>query len=386
MYSNQTEAATDSFRLFLLVTIFIGVSAAAILYYSLPWGIGVSPDSVAYLKSASRFVLDPKLEHLPSHWPPAYPLFLALMMSFISNIKIAALLGQLLLLVFNTVAFSLVVYHCLHVARKSQYWIATLAAVVFASNPEVFLVHQYAVSEALFVFFLLSGFGACFWFLNRGSMFPLLIAALLVGCMPITRYAGLPFIAVFTVLIYIGRYSGEQPPRKRTWSALAFVVISALPLICWLALNALIRGESTNRTLEYHPVGVTHAKQLLEVFFSWFQVPGPGVLTILVVLCMGSVVVMSLTRLPTGDSRKALAIGLAIAALLYVFFLLISISLMDAYTPLDERILLPVWVLLIIRSVYLVTSCNVVTLDVRPIIVNNHSNFVKLLPKDRLSN
>jgi hypothetical protein len=345
MNSNTGDAGALGHRRFLLLTFLVGVAAAAILYYSLPWGIGVSPDSVAYLKSASRFASDFQFKHLPSHWPPAYPLFLAAMTALVPNILLAALFGQILLFAANTVAFSLIVRHL--IAGAGKFWIALLASVVFACNPAVLLLHQYAVSEPLFILFLFLGIAACLWFLNGESTFKLVFAALLVGCLPVTRYAGLPFLPVFAAWIFFGQYGGAPRRRIRAWRAVVFIAVASLPLLCWLLLNILKRGESTNRTFAYHPIGRSRFEELFQVFRSWFEVPGPDLLTTLAIATIAIAAFRALANLASSDRRRTLAVGLLIAALLYVLFLFLSISFMDAYSPLDQRMLIPAWIMLV---------------------------------------
>lgn len=303
---------------------------------------------MAYLKSADRFLEDFKFQHLPRSWPPAYPVFLALLTSIVSSVTTAALFGQTLLFALNTIAFALVVHRCLAGAEKGGYWLALIAGVVFASNPAVLLVHQYAVSEALFIFFFLLSTGAYLWYLETGGRFRLLATALLVGCLPIIRYAGMPFILIFAALVYFGRQDIGQLRSKRMSDALLLAVISALPLICWLTLNMLLRGESTNKSFAFHPVGATHLKALVGVFLSWFETPGHNMLTIVVLAVVCSAILRAVTSPKIEYRQKALLIALPLAALFYVLFLLATVSVMDANVPLDQRILLPSWILLII--------------------------------------
>ena len=142
MYSGQIDPNATVLRLYWLGTIVLACAAAVVLYYSLPWGIGVSPDSISYLKAASRLTEDFQLKHLPSHWPPGYPLYLAIMMSAIPGMTTAALFGQVTLFFFNTILVSWVVLYCLQDDGTRRYWAALIAAAVFACNPTVLLMHQ----------------------------------------------------------------------------------------------------------------------------------------------------------------------------------------------------------------------------------------------------
>ena len=68
-----------------------------------------------------------------------------------------------------------------------------LAGALFASNPAVLHMHQFAISEPLFISFLLGALALVLRWLARGQRYLLLLAALTLGMVPVVRYAGLPF-------------------------------------------------------------------------------------------------------------------------------------------------------------------------------------------------
>ncbi|MEM9255019.1 MAG: hypothetical protein AAGA91_06200 [Pseudomonadota bacterium] len=270
------------------------------------------------------------------------------MIRIIPDITTAALIGQCVLYALNVVLFIGVVRSLLMDSGRSRHWIALLAGLVFALNPALLLLHQYALSEALFITSMLTTLLLVLRFAKTASKLCFVFAALAAGCLPIVRYAGLPFLAVSAAFIF-----ALWEPRLRVligrWvDSLAFLFISILPLLCWLLLNSLVRGESTNRTLIYHPIETTKFIQLGETVLEWFRPQGPQWLALLLLVCTVLIVVLSFRRLPSWDHRLRAAIGLLCSAVAYVAFLLLSLSLLDAYTPLDRRILLPAWILLAI--------------------------------------
>ena len=76
-----------------------------------------------------RLVAHPAFDHLPSHWPPGYPLYLAALPLLIPPIALAALLGQALLYSLNTVLFGLAVYLALRPGSPAREWLALLAGL-----------------------------------------------------------------------------------------------------------------------------------------------------------------------------------------------------------------------------------------------------------------
>jgi len=304
---------------------------------------------VAYLKAAQGLVLDSGLRHLPSHWPPAYPLYVAALAHLLPSVKLAALYGQALLLVCNGCLFALIVFRYLGENSRGRQWTALGAGVFFLTSPYVFLLHQYALSEALFIFFLLAGIPGTLWFLRKRGGCRLVLAALLVGCLPVTRYAGMLFVPVFGVMVYL-HGTGSQKYSRRLATALAFTAIACLPLLAWLGLNMGLRGESTNREIAFHPVGWAHLEKLAAVFLGWFELPGSRISSVLAMtVIIGSIVWSSLdTRSET--TRRQLTASLFIASVLYIVFIFFSISFIDANTLVDQRILLPAWLLLYLAA------------------------------------
>jgi hypothetical protein len=348
MSPDQRDTDNAAAQRFGLLVVALGCSAAAILYYSLPWGIGVSPDSVAYLKAANRVANDLQFNALPTHWPPGYPLFLAAFMAFMPGMTTAALFAQTMLFAINTILVALVTLRCLKPEGNSRFWIAGLTTVFFACNPAVLLVHQYAVSEALFVFFMLTGLLACFRAARKGGIHRLVIAALIVGCLPVVRYAGLPLLLAYALFVYLLWQGESATPRTKWMASCIFLGVATLPIAAWHGFNTMFRADATNRTLELHPVGLPHLQDFWSVVQGWFHVAPHYSLTILAIASISIGIYLSYSSLHNEDVRKSLISVFLLSGSGYVLFLLISISVVYANIPLDRRILLPCWLLLLL--------------------------------------
>jgi 4-amino-4-deoxy-L-arabinose transferase-like glycosyltransferase len=148
---------------------------------------------------------------------------------------------------------------------------------------------------------------------------------------------------------------------------IALILVSSLPLILiWMIYTFVITDGVGNRSLLWHPIGLMTLLQGLKNMFNWlvpqklvsakpiFQrlfyifslVLFPGLLSI--------VFLEIRRRLRTtheqlnNRAESSLAFSLAIYLLIYVLFLVVSISLFDASTPLNTRILSVITVPLII--------------------------------------
>ncbi len=343
-------APASGVPLFVALTIALACFAAAILYASLPWGIGVSPDSVAYMKAAGKLAEGFEYTHIPRYWPPGYPLYLTAIMLVVPEMTQAALYGQLLLFPVNTALVALVVWRAAGVDTLAARITALVSALLFAIHPAVLLVHQYALSEALFVFFLLAGLLACLNLSEHSGKAAFFFAALTVSGLPFVRFAGMAFMPFFAAYVYFMVHAKSEQPASRLRSALAFFLISITPFCLYIALNLVFWGEPTNREFAYHPINATHWSALWQVVREWFLSPGPDHISLVPMACAALLVMLLIASRQAPVARRVLVAGLALALIGYIAFLLVSISLVDAHVPLDRRILVPGFVLMIITS------------------------------------
>jgi hypothetical protein len=218
------------------------------------------------------------------------------------------------------------------------------------------LLHSMAWSEPLFLALGFLGLAATARYLETGGRWALAGAAALLGAACLTRYAGLAFLATGVVSLAL---FGPGSARGRLGATLALGALGLAPLAAWFAHNQVIGGTTAGRALALHPVGTTQAWQALNTLAGWLLVPPEaGTALKLAALAvftaaLAGVVIWQRARQPGGLARaeaRRMAAGLpaAIKVLLalvpvYGLFLLASISLVDANTPLDDRILSPVY-------------------------------------------
>jgi hypothetical protein len=128
-----------------------------------------------------------------------------------------------------------------------------------------------------------------------------------------------------------------------------------------------VAGTTTNRELFFHPFGIDHARQALTTFAEWLLIPerASGFLKLLPFLIILITIVLLISgRLPLnkGDNQSkgswnnlpVVVKLLALYLFIYGIFLVFSISFLDANTPLDGRILSPVFVCGLITLLYFV--------------------------------
>lgn len=334
--------------------------ACAISLFATQAGIGASPDSVAYV-GAARNLLSGRGLSLPygdrvdsplTQYPPLYPGALAAVAIPGGNVLGHARWLSALLFGANIAVVALFAAEELSRTR----WMPLVAGVAFMVSPSIASLHMMAWSEPLFLF--LGGLGL--WLLYRScsnsSWWYVILAGLLFGCATLTRYAGLAYTVTGCVALI--SESGWKW-RQRLVRSGTLVAIAVAPITLWVARNRWLYGSATGRAISFHPVGRADLWMGLNTAADWLLIPQgwprrPEMvfgLTIAAALVIGvplyrrwrgrRVAGGSLPR--SWNMRRLLLLFVAC----YFAFLLLSISLVDANTQLDSRILSPVLMALI---------------------------------------
>ncbi len=274
-----------------------------------------------------------------AHYPPGYPGILALV----------SLGGADPLDAARWVAAALMALNCLAAAELVRPGTGCRVAAIFvagaiALTPASVRLHAWALSEPLYVFFSLLAFGLLISHLRRRSFGKLIGAALLVGAAMLTRYAGAALIPAGILILFLLE-SGDR--KRRMIDASIFGAIAALLPVGWYVRNQIVLGSAMNRVLAFHPVTVSHLIDVAKVCWMWLGADEPRhvVLTFLAALI---VLVVLIAALRLAWKRRDGAGDLAGAMLIYIAafgaVLVGSISFVDASTPVDDRVLSPVYV------------------------------------------
>src|SRR5262249_53862762 len=114
---------------------------------------------------------------------------------------------------------------------------------------------------------------------------------------------------------------------------------------------------ATNRTLTWHPIGLVHLKALITTWYDFaFPTPLPlqmkaMYLAFFAILGLSALVLLArqnVFRRPAAVVRLTLPGLYLLFVVVYLAVLLLSLSLLDAQIPLDNRLLLPAGVLMLV--------------------------------------
>ncbi|KXK13074.1 MAG: Dolichyl-phosphate-mannose-protein mannosyltransferase [Chloroflexi bacterium OLB14] len=333
--------------------------------YATPQGLGLSDDSIAYIAGA-RSILNGDgyreawlASNQPvTHFPPAFSSVLALVgITGLDPLRGTRFVNSIL---FGANIFLLGIIG----SRMTKSQVAGVAlAILFLVNYSLFRVHSTAMSEPLYIFFTLASFLTFYFYFQLKQKRWLIITGCLVGLAYLTRYAGLALFATFFVSLILLRNNW-----KDRLSRSALFVVSFIPFaLGWSMRNQLVADNATNRTLVYHPItseniqmGVYNVSLFLMPIEAWrkvlIKIPNLFNLIIFIILfaLLAWILIKGLKKFFQPSTEKPEI--LSFISVLYIFGYLASIissmTLFDASTKFQLRILAPIFVSVLIVSVY----------------------------------
>lgn len=325
----------------------------ALVLYATVYGVGLSPDSVAYV-GAARNLAAGRGYTLPyggltdaplRQFPPLYSALLAGAGPVLGDPLAAARWVQALLFACNILLVARVVAHM----SPAPWWLPWLSAAFFALGGGMLELHSMAWSEGLFLALTLLSFLTLAVAVTRRSWTALMGAGLLAGAAGMARFAGVAVVAAGSLALL---FLWQGPFLRRLGVAALYGVLGVVPLALWLAGDLLGDGRVSGRQMAVHLFGADHARSALTTVAAWLSVPHEAA----GIVKLAALALLAAAGFGIWWQRRPQAVGAAgappvpaLAKLLTLFvpvyglFLVVSISFVDANTPLDNRILAPAY-------------------------------------------
>ncbi len=223
------------------------------------FGIGITPDSTAYIGAARSLSMGEGLSTLSghsaeltplTHYPPLYSSVLALTGAVGTDLPSAA--RWLNALFFGANIF-LVGLGIRSYARHS-FWLPMFGSFLVLTAPDIARMHSLALTEPLFLVLTMIGLLYLAMYIKGYQRQFLLVSSSAVALAFITRYVGLATVLAggFVLLTFDGRNL-----RRRLTDLVIFGVIACTPMGVWAIRNRLVVGGTTDRQFVFHPVELT---------------------------------------------------------------------------------------------------------------------------------
>ena len=357
-------------KIYNFVLILLSITGFFMIWISSHWGIGVSPDSIQYIKGARGLVTGKGVFNLSPHWPPGYPIALYLLSFLFDDIVYTARVFQALIFSINIWLFS----RLTNQGSTSAQLVSISAAFFILTSVEAYSIHFMAWTEGVFISLqLLSLYFLSQYYLTN-KVVGLLISALFAAIALGFRYAGIAFIG--TACISILLFSSNTSFKRRFFYCGLYGLISVSTFVIWGVGNKIVHGSTANREFVFHLIPYEKIINFPKLIIFWFGRDGAEIHTCIIILIIFIAVIIKLYKWYTGKDNDDdfLQRFSLLYCILYTFFIFISITFIDAYIPIDQRIFFPVYIffflfLFRIARCYYLNNINIIYKTIISIII-----------------
>ena len=331
-------------RLFIALTCCASVGAY-FFWPLLEHGPSVQVDSVDYLRSAQSVAaglgtstVDYNGEvNRVTHYPP----FTAVVFSipYTLNWNVMTFIAILNVFLF---AVSIVLIGTITFLLSSSFIASVLAALLFSFSSVMIYAFGTALSEPGFITIMLGlmTFFILNWKKNISNV-ALINAALITSLAILSRYIGIAWILSGVFWICVGKATISRKLKQ----IISFALISVSPIFSWMLL-APSTSPIGNRAFSIHAIGIAKLQAAMLTLKEYWLVPtsdliDSGQLLLPTLILLGVVgAKMLFEKKHLTDAATVFIVGSAVT---YVAFVLLSITFVDASTPLDNRLLAPMY-------------------------------------------
>ena len=237
----------DRFTLFLGALGFLGAVSAVLRV--IPYGVALDPDGLVYIEVARNLLLGEVFVREQGgyyvQYPPLWPALIATV-SFpgFDPYDVAGFV--------NAGAFGLAIVvsgSWLRGHIESRFLVAWACLAVVAPVFLVDIVVTTALSETVFILFIVLSLIWLERFLNQGTRSLLIWAAVWAGLACLTRFFGVTVVLTAVLLLVLDR---RVRPIERMKQIAMYSLVSTVPLLVWLLRGFLLTGAPAGgRVLDY---------------------------------------------------------------------------------------------------------------------------------------
>jgi hypothetical protein len=259
----KRPAIFNPYLLALALFMLIGMS---FIYLSTHFGAFLSDDSYYYIQPA-RAALQGDGYNPSPYFAPLLSAVLVLLGWF----KIEPLLAIRYLNIFLFGLNILLTWIIVKQAVVSDLFVGLATLLVLLADV-LLEMHGWAMSEALYMTFVLAAILLLFLYLSRPTYLRLILAASAVALACLTRYAALPVVPALAITQLV--YDKNRSFLSKVWRCCIYTAISLVPLSVYLIRNYLISGLPTGYVgYEAPPLNLARLTWYLYNTLSWF-IPG----------------------------------------------------------------------------------------------------------------
>jgi hypothetical protein len=329
----------------------IAIFGGFVIWLVTRFGAGIYYDSLEYVAAAKNFIAGLGLVRTTcnsiepmTRYPPLYSLTLSLFGFLGSDLVSGARFLDIVCMAGSVVMTGLITLRI-----TKNHFFSLLAAFIISMSPVIIQSFSWIMSEPLFILLMLTCIYLFDQYLNTSAFKYLMLAAIFASLAVVTRFVGMALIiSCILVLVYHLKNKSKVADYWSYKPLVIFSVISLLPLAVWLLRSRILSGSATNRSIGWYLASPERLVPLAYIA-KWF-IPWEGNLSwnwkaaaILIVLSLSFVALFAgLIKLIRNSS---LLTNLIMNIVVYLGLVLLLMAVADPLTPLDNRLLLPVYVM-----------------------------------------
>jgi hypothetical protein len=328
----------------------------------MPYGPGLSPDSVGYLKAASGLLNGKGINYFTSQWPPLYPIMIAVVsQAFNNDVLKGAQVLQSLLYMTTFIGTVLLIFK----TTKINKYIAIAFSLILCLQGTVTYIQYYVWSESLFITLILINILIIIKYLERKTSSYFLFAALITisALLCYTRYIGYSFAIGNGVVIFL--LSRDQMTKKIIL-VLIQILIPLFLILPWLQYRSTFEDANTSMTFVFQGFNLEKFKDGFANIGRWivpnnigtdydgggpiFQIVGAGVLYFIAFKCIRIMCIKNNNRegAPKDVSKTIPIFAIGMLVLVYLASLVFFILYLTAQIKFENRYLVVVYIPIII--------------------------------------
>lgn len=254
-----------------ILLLMLAVVSAGSLFWATPFGLGQTPDAVAYLKGAQGLLNGYGTAYISHQWPPLYPFCIAAISALLGVDALAGARAlQSLLYASNLVLLVVVLERFFFIPRL----IAALFGCLLIVQPVMTHIHFYAWSEPLYIFFVLLDWVLLKEFVSGKREYKFSWAIGFVAALAfMTRYVGIVLVLINCVVLVTHL-------RKNLTKLFVHLLIQlVIPLVLylpWFKHRAITDGAAVERDIVFNLIPFGVLSKALSTFATWLT-PALGI-------------------------------------------------------------------------------------------------------------
>ena len=336
----------------------IGIAGAAFMGWLTPFGVGIYVDTLYYISSARNLIAGIGFGRISGlgvfkpyiSFPPLYSLVLAFFQLLGLPALSAARWISIIAFGLSVILVGLIVYQ----RTNSRSFSLFCSILTLLSNP---ILHNFswAMTEPLYIVLMLASLFLFASYFHTPLRRWLILTAIFASLAFLTRFIGIALVGALCLALILNR---QIAWHRRMQDLAIFLSITLIPSAAWLVRNWLVSENLTNRVLAWHPITSQNLELLIKAVNGWGVIPQRLMIGHETLAFAGIVVgfaVVGLTWLwrsfPRPGNAPTQEFTMLWASWIYVGVLGISLFFLDATIRLENRILLPLYMLILILMV-----------------------------------